>query len=62
MTDEDKLELLSHVATDVIDSYSDFVTDVMTTPVLLKDAVKALEIVLVAMGVRDKDVTVEARQ
>ncbi len=60
MEDKDKLQLLQQVGNDVVESYGDFVTDVMTTPILLKDAVKALEIVLVAMGARDEDVIVEA--
>ena len=60
MTDKDKLKLMSRLGNEVVDSYSDFVTDVMTIPVLLKDAIKALEIVLVAMGARDKDVRVQA--
>ncbi len=62
MEDKDKLQLLQQVGNDVVESYGDFVTDVMTTPILLKDAVKALEIVLVAMGARDEDVIVEAME
>ena len=50
MTDKEKLQLFQQVGNEVVESYEDFVTDVMTTPTLLKDAVKALEIVLVAMG------------
>ncbi len=54
MDDKHKVQLLQQVGNDVVDSYGDFVTDVMTTPILLKDAIQALEIVLVGLSAREE--------
>ncbi len=60
MKDKRKVQLLHQLGNDVVDSYGDFVADVMSTPVLLADAVKALEVILVAMGAREEPGVIKA--